>query len=155
MMKKVTALVMCAVMTAALGFGQTSADEWFKKAGEYFESGDYANAVRAYSETIKRDSLNLDAYWFRGIAYYQTKNYDAAIADYTTVIKDEPDFPLAYVVRGDAYGAKGLYHKAVADYRTGFEKGYDPSGFAVDKSSKAAMWFCGALYYGNNSKPLS
>jgi hypothetical protein len=146
MMKKVTALVIFAVMTAVLGFGQTSADEWFNKAGAYFESGDYANAVTAYSEAIKRGSSDLNAYLFRSFAYYQTKNYDAAIADCNTVIKSTPNFPDVYVVRGDAYGAKGLYHKAVADYRTGFEKGYDPSGFVVDKSSKADMWFCGAMY---------
>jgi predicted negative regulator of RcsB-dependent stress response len=146
MMKKVTALVIFAVMTAVLGFGQTSADEWFNKAVDYFNSGDYANAVTAYSEAIKRGSSDLNAYWVRGLAYYRIKNYDAAIADFTSVIKGAPNFPDVYVVRGDAYGAKGLYHKAVTDYRTGLEKDYDPSGFVIDKSSKADMWLCGAMY---------
>jgi hypothetical protein len=146
MMKKFVTLVMFAVMTAAFGFGQISSDEWFKKAGEYLNSGDYANAVTAYSEAIKRDSSLRNAYWFRGFAYYRIKNYDAALADCNTVINGSPDFPLAYVVRGDAYGAKGIYHKAVVDYRTGLEKGFEPSGFDVDTSSKASMWFCGAMY---------
>ena len=127
-------------------FAQTTADEWFKKACEYFDKGDYANAITAYSEAIKRGSTNLNAYFVRGIAYLQVKNYDAAIADCDTVIKGEPDFSRVYVVRGDAYGAKGVYHKAVTDFKTGLEKGYDPSGFSVDKSSKADMWFCGAMY---------
>jgi tetratricopeptide (TPR) repeat protein len=74
------------------------------------------------------------------------KNYDAAIADFNTVIKDSPDFPDAYILRGDAYGAKGVYHSAAADYKTSLEKGYDPGGFTVDKSSKADMWFCGAMF---------
>jgi hypothetical protein len=146
-MKKICALIVC--MTALCGavlFAQTNADEWLEKAHGYFDNGDYANAVMACGEAVKRNSSNLDAYWIRSFAHYKTKNYDAAIADCDTVIKGAPDFPFVYVLRGDAYGAKGVYHKAVADYRTGFEKGFEPNGFDVDKSSKASMWFCGAMY---------
>jgi Tfp pilus assembly protein PilF len=119
---------------------------YISRGDAYIKKGDYNKAIADFSEAIKHGISNLDTYWFRSFAYYHTKNYDAAVADCTTVIQRNPDFPHAYVVRGDAYGAKGLYHKAVADYRTGFEKGYDPSGFVVDKSSKADMWFCGAMY---------
>jgi tetratricopeptide (TPR) repeat protein len=145
-MKKM--MLIGALLCAALGavFAQTTEGEWYDKAGEYFNSGDYANAVTAFSETIKRNSSNLNAYWFRAFAYFQLRNYDAAIADCDTVIKGAPDFSDIYMLRGDAYGAKGVYHTAVADYRTGFEKGYDPGGFNVDKSSRADMWFCGAMY---------
>ena len=66
-MKKFAVVTVFLFAIVASGtFGQTTADEWFKKAGEYFDKGDYANAIKAYSETIKRDSSNLDAYWFRG-----------------------------------------------------------------------------------------
>ena len=34
----------------------------------------------------------------------------------------------------------------IADFRTGLEKGYDPNGFKVDKSSNLDMWFCGTMY---------
>jgi len=146
-MKKAIAVVVFLFVVAVSGlFAQTTADEWFKKAAEYFDKGDFNNAITAYSESIKRDSTNLNAYFVRGFAYFQVKNYDAAIADFDTVIKRATDFPDAYICRGDAYGAKGLYHKAIADYRTGFGKGYDPSGFIVDKTNKADMWFCGAMY---------
>jgi tetratricopeptide (TPR) repeat protein len=145
-MKKIIATLALVCVVAAGAFAQTTADEWFKKAGEYFDKGDYANAVTAYSETIKRGSSNLDAYYYRSYAYFQVKNYDAAIADCDTVIKGAPDFPNVYAVRGDAYGAKGVYHKAVADYRIALEKGLDPNKFNVDKSSNASMWFCGAMY---------
>ncbi|MDR2766824.1 MAG: tetratricopeptide repeat protein, partial [Treponema sp.] len=92
-MKKTLLVSALFVLVMSAAFGQTTADEWEKKADEYFESGDYTKAITAYSETIKRNSSNLNAYWFRGAAYYQTKNYDAAIADCTTVIKGAPDFP--------------------------------------------------------------
>jgi tetratricopeptide (TPR) repeat protein len=134
---------------------RTAPDEnwrYIRRGKAYFKKGDYTKAIADYSEVIKRDSDNFDAHWLRAYAYYHAKNYDAAIADCTRVIKswyldDAPDSPTnVYMVRGDAYGAKGVYHKAAADYRTSLEKGYDPSGFTVDRSSKADMWFCGALY---------
>jgi hypothetical protein len=151
-MKKVLALMVCMAVCGAALFAQTTEDEWYEKADEYWARDDYANAVTAYNEVIKRNSSNINAYWERGFSYYMTKNYDAAIADYSTFIKGKngaPGFPYIddiYVLRGDAYGAKGIYHMAVADYRTGFEKGHDTSTFVVDKSSKADMWFCGTMY---------
>jgi tetratricopeptide (TPR) repeat protein len=138
-MKKRCFAALLALVTASGAFGQSTEGEWFQKAGEYLNGGDYANAVTACSETIKRNSSNLDAYFLRSFAYYQLKNYGAAIADCDRVIKGAPDFPTAYVLRGDVYGVKGIYHKAAADYRTSLEKGADPGGFKVDTSSKADM----------------
>ncbi|WP_461255445.1 tetratricopeptide repeat protein [Treponema sp. R80B11-R83G3] len=200
-MKKIAvAAILLFAVFATNTFGQTTAEELVKKGGEYFDKGDYANAITAYSESIKLDSTNSYAYWGRGDCYLNTGNYNAAIADYSKVItdmpytariyidfdsdkiiKDEPiayvyinrgrayigtknydaaiaDFnkafslnsdslnPIDYIFRGIAYGAKGLYHKAIADFKTGLEKGFDPSGFTVDKTNKADMWFCGAMY---------
>jgi len=146
MKKNVAVVVFWFIVAISFAFGQTTADEWFNKAAEYFDKGDYANAIKAYSETIKLNKSHLNAYFVRGIAYYQIKNYDAAISDFDKVIKDAPDFSTAYTVRGDAYGAKGIYHKAIADYKIGLEKGEDPSTFNVDKSNKSDMWFLGAMY---------
>ena len=145
-MKKITAvLIFIIVLTNT--YGQTTITEWFARGNEHFSNGDYASAITAFSEAINLGTTNIDAWWFRGFSYYQVRNYDAAIADYNTVINRMPDFPVAYIVRGDAYGAKGIYHKAIADYRIGFEKGFDlSSGYNVDKTSNADMWFCGALY---------
>ena len=116
------------------------------KAGEYFDKGDYTNAITAYNEVISRNSYNLDAYWFRGVAYLRIGNYDECINDCNTVINGAPDFPTVYIIRGDAYGAKGIYHKVIVEYKKGLEKGYDPSNFNVDKSNNADMWFCGTMY---------
>jgi len=127
-------------------FAQTTAQEWFNKADEYFQKNDYNNAIKAYNETLKRDGNNLNAYLFRGFSYYKIKNYDAAIADLDIVIENAPDYPNAYVQRGDAYGAKGVYTKALTDYKEGLELGYDANSFGVDKSNKGDMWFCGAIY---------
>jgi tetratricopeptide (TPR) repeat protein len=198
-MKKVVVFVMFAVMTAALGFGQDGTadiDKWIAQYSEaiksnpndaeaylgrgdaYYEKKDYDKAIADYTQGIRLDP-DFEAYRFRGDAYFNKGDYDKAIADYSEALRLAPKMAsyyfmrgnahfnkgdydkaiadyseyikrggnsMAYVVRGDAYGAKGLYHTSIADYKTGLEKGYDPSGFGVDKSSKASMWFCGAMY---------
>jgi len=215
-MKKTIAVIAFLFFVAlSVTFGQTTAREWYAKADEYYYKGDYANAIKAYNESIKLDNTYYYAYFHRswayeglgdynavisdlsncislrpdsyivyshrGNAYFQIKNYDAAIADYNKAITLRSDSSTGYIGRGNAYyqlkkydeaindynkainldsnpssdvyivrakayGAKGLYNKAIADYKTGLEKGIDPSNFTVDKTNKADMWFCGAMY---------
>jgi len=144
--KKIVLISFLFAAVLANTFAQTTAQEWFNKAGEYFDKGDYNNAIKAYNESLKRDGNNLNAYLNRGNSYYHVKNYDAAIADLDIVIENAPDFPTAYVRRGDAYGAKGVYNKALTDYKEGIALGYDVNWFGVDKTNKGDMWFCGAIY---------
>ena len=130
-MKKIVAVaVFLFVVVVSNAFGQTTADEWFKKAGEYFDKGDYANAVTAYSEAIKKGSTNLDAYFVRGIAYYHIKNYDAAIADWNIFVKGAPNFFDVYLYRGAAYSEIKNYDAAIADFNTYIGKASNPSSDA-------------------------
>jgi tetratricopeptide (TPR) repeat protein len=145
-MKKTIAAFFVFASFAAGAFGQTTVDEWINKGTEYYYNGNYASAITAYSEAIKRDSSNINAHFFRGIAYTKIKNYDAAISDCNMVIKGASNFPYVYVVRGYSYGAKAMYQKAVADYKKSVEKDFAPDSFTFDKSDKADMWFFGAIY---------
>lgn len=145
-MKKIFIVVFLFAVTMSNVFGQTTENDWLKKAEEYSDKGDHNNVIKACNEVLKRNNSNLNAYLFRGFSYSQTKNYDAAISDFNYIINELPDYLFAYMVRGDAYGAKGIYHKEIADYRYGFERGYEPKDFTIDKSNKASMWVCGALY---------
>jgi len=144
--KKIVLISFLFAAVFANTFAQTTAQDWFNKANEYFDKGDYNNAIKAYNESLKRDGNNLNAYLNRGNSYYHVKNYDAAIADLNIVIENVPDFPTAYVRRADAYGAKGNYNKALMDYKEGIVLGYDVNSFGVDKTNKGDMWFCGAIY---------
>jgi len=122
---------------------------FYLRANAYYQIKNYDAAISDCNIVIKdnptRTQLRVTSF-LRANAYYQIKNYDAAIADCDIVIKIVPDSSDGYIRRSDAYGAKGIYHKAVVDYKIGLEKGYDPSVFIVDKSSKADMWFLSTLY---------
>jgi tetratricopeptide (TPR) repeat protein len=146
-MKKIVFVIFCLfVIVLSNTFGQTTASEWLKKGDEYFQKKDYNNAIKAYTEVIKRDSSNLNAYVSRGNSYSQIKNYDAAIADFNFIANEIPDFPNIYMIRGYTYGEKGVYSKTLADYKKGLYLGYNINDFNVDKSSKSDMWFCATIY---------
>jgi tetratricopeptide (TPR) repeat protein len=145
-MKKIISIMFLLAITVSGIFAQTTAAEWLKKADEYFNSGDYTNAVKAYTETLKQDNSELNAYLFRGLSNSKLKNHNDAIFNYDIVIDAVPDFPTTYSLRGFSFGELGFYHKAVADYLTGLEKGFDPNSFNIIKSSKSDMWFCAAIF---------
>ena len=133
----------------AIKRGSTNLDAYWFRGLSYHDIENYNAAISDYSEVIKNSPYFFSAYINRSICYNKIKKFDSAINDCDKVIKDGTSKYLstAYIVRGYAYGTKGIYHKAVADYKTALEKGFDPtSGFTVDKSDKADMWFCGTLY---------
>jgi len=127
-MKKLIALALIGLAIAAHNaFGQITAGEWFSKGREYSRNGDYANAIIAFSETIKLykpDQVvqQAAAYRWRGDCYFEIKNYDAALADYNIVINRMPNFAGGYLLRGNAYYQLKNYDAAIADYNTYIEK---------------------------------
>jgi hypothetical protein len=138
-MKKTVAVAVFLFVVAVSGaFGQTTADEWFKKAEGYFNEGDYANAITAYSEAIKKDNTNLDAYWGRGFAYHQIKNYNSAIADYNAALKINPNDVYILICRGDVYFDRKDYNAAIADYNTILK---------ITPNDWTAYWYRGVAYF--------
>ena len=90
-MKKILLILLLTI--PFLGFGQT-AEEYFNKAFDYSESGEYQLAIDNFTKCIKLkpDESNLaSAYYNRGRTYLILKNYEDAIADYTRAIRIDPD----------------------------------------------------------------
>jgi tetratricopeptide (TPR) repeat protein len=77
---------------------------------------DWNGARKDYSEAIRLNPNNANAYNNRGIAYDLLKQYQKAIADYTQVIRLNPNLADAYFNRGTAYNKLKEYQKALADY---------------------------------------
>jgi tetratricopeptide (TPR) repeat protein len=167
-------LVIWSAVSTSL-YAQTTMESWYLRGNEYYEKGDYTNAISAYSQAINSEGgfvqtsrkaqanasgrlmtsthswtgLEINAYLMRGRAYYRIKNYDAAITDFHIVAeKGPPDFYQINVPLGDAYGAKREYDKAVSYYEKylKLKPADEPMTFTVDKSVPADMWFCTTLW---------
>ena len=104
---------------------------------EKIERGDYDGAIADYTQAIRLDPNNANAYGNRGIAYGEKGDYDRAIADYNQAIRLDPNDPAAYYNRGIAYRRNGDYDRAIADYT---------QAIRLDPNDPAAYYFRGAAY---------
>ena len=114
-MKKLLLLLMIVPM---IGFSQT-ANEYFEKAYDYAENGEYQLAIDNYTRAIRIDPDFTKAYIYRGFAYRSSGKCEDASFDFTRAIKIAPDDPYVhewYDYRGNAYGCLGNYEDAIADY---------------------------------------
>jgi tetratricopeptide (TPR) repeat protein len=102
-MKKTLTFLAFAVITAAAVFAQSGTEDLDK------EIADYTQAIRI-------NPNNVDAYNNRGIAYGRKGDYDRAIADFNQAIRLNSNYTEAYVSRGVAYHDKGDYDRAIADF---------------------------------------
>jgi tetratricopeptide (TPR) repeat protein len=86
------------------------------KALSSAQRGAFDRAIADYTQALRLDPDNADAYLERGDAYANIGDPDKAIADYTAALRIDPNFAAAYVSRGLAYGDKGMHDRAIEDY---------------------------------------
>ena len=89
------------------------ANEWFERGYSFGVSGNYNNAVDAFSKAIELQPKSAEAYNNRGLAYHNLHQHKRAIEDYNEAIRLKPDYAEAYNNRGnDSY----QHQRAIADY---------------------------------------
>jgi tetratricopeptide (TPR) repeat protein len=95
--------------------------EWFEKGYAYNISGDYGNAINAFTKAIELDQKYANAYVNRGFAHYKLGNYRQAIENYDKAIEINPKHAMAFNNRGVAYEELGKYRQAIEDYDKAIE----------------------------------
>jgi Tfp pilus assembly protein PilF len=97
-----------------------TADTYFQRGVQYFQSRNYQLAESAYSEAIKLDPDHFRAYAMRGTLYLGLAKNDLAVEDFTKVIQLESssvDYrALAYLNRGKSYYALGEIELSISDF---------------------------------------
>jgi tetratricopeptide (TPR) repeat protein len=84
---------------------------WIKAANVATPS----RAIEAFTEQIKKDPHDADAYVCRGLAWFDKGEVDIAIADLNEAIRMEPTHSAAYSGRSSCWWAKREVDKAIAD----------------------------------------
>jgi len=92
---------------------------YIKRGNDYYEKGQYDQAISWYSKIIEMNPRLVAAYNNRGWSYDKKGEYDKAIRDYTEALKILPKFAWGHYNRGLSYYRKGEYDKAFSDYTTG------------------------------------
>jgi tetratricopeptide (TPR) repeat protein len=113
-----------------------SATEWFEKGCELSKSGNYTDAVKAFSRAIELNPQDAVAYYNRGVIYHMLGNTQQAINDYNKAIELNQQHADFYYNRGNAYVELGNYQQAINDYNNTielnpkYEKAYYNRGIA-------------------------
>jgi tetratricopeptide (TPR) repeat protein len=98
-----------------------NAFECFEKGYAAGTSGNWADAVAAYSKAIELNPQYAEAYNNRGIANDDMGNYNQSIKDYNKAIELNSQYAKAYNNRGVAYYNLGNYNQAIKDYNKAIE----------------------------------
>lgn len=90
--------------------------DWYDTGVNFYTSGQYDKAIEAYSQAIKLNANDSEAFRLRASAYIRKQMYDKAIEDCNEALKINPSNGFAFNERAVCYGAKGDYKSALADY---------------------------------------
>lgn len=112
-------LVVFAVLTACGSKAATAADK-IELGQKYLTELNYTEAVASFTEAIKLDPDNIQAYMGRAEAYMALGEYDKALADYRFVSGKTEDMPytraLSYIGQAEAHEKMEQPARAVSDY---------------------------------------
>ncbi|KAK7406227.1 hypothetical protein VNO78_07847 [Psophocarpus tetragonolobus] len=97
------------------------ADEAKAKGNAAFSSGDYAAAIRHFSDAIDLAPTNHVLYSNRSASYASLKRYSEALADAKKTVELKPDWSKGYSRLGAAHLGLSQYDDAVSAYRKGLE----------------------------------
>ena len=106
---------------SAKSYSQDKAQEYFRKANEYYSANDYINAIEYYSKTIKINPKHDSAYFFRGYSYASIEKNDEALADFSKSIEINPNSVNAYMYRGLLFDRIGRLKESIYDYSKALE----------------------------------
>jgi len=94
-----------------------SAADYINRGHAYYEKGEYDEAIADYTQIIKLDPDDYEAYYNRSDAYYKKGEYDLAIADYANAKKlkerdhydfdEDDDFDLGLDDIGSSHAHRG------------------------------------------------
>lgn len=120
------------------------ADEAKAKGNAAFSSGDFATAIRHFSDAINLSPTNHVLYSNRSAAHASLQNYTDALTDAKKTVELKPDWSKGYSRLGAAHLGLSQYDEAVSAYKKGLE--IDPnneplkSGLADAQKAAAASF---------------
>lgn len=119
-LRVIVAVLLEVFLFTACASGASKANEKIELGQKYLTELNYTEAVAAFTEVIKIDPSNIEAYAGRAEAYKGLKQYEEAKADYTTVIEKADDMPYtqaqAYAGRAEVYDLTDDTTAAESDY---------------------------------------
>lgn len=117
-----TAILSVALFFTACSSKAINTADKIELGQKYLSEANYTEAVAYFTEVIKLDPSNIEAYMGRAEAYKGLKQYDDAKKDYTEIIEKTDEMPYAqaqaYTGRAEVYELTDEVTSAESDYST-------------------------------------
>ena len=110
-----------------------------KRAMQHYRAGEYAEAIKAYDEAIRKpptDEDPTDLYLQRGRAKFELKHYEAAVYDFREMIHLQSDLATAYYWLGWVDMKMEEYSDAITNFTTAIETDPDPYEYLARGQAK-------------------
>lgn len=125
------------------------AEEHRKKGNALFEKGDFPNAVKEYTEGLRRDPNAKAIYANRCAAYIKLMEFSYAQKDADKCLQLDPNFVKAYFRKGTIHHLMKEYHKALQCFDQGLK--LDPENKDCrEGKSKTMMAIQSSAYSGGD-----
>ena len=98
-----------------------NAEVYLKQGNEYFEKGQYDEAILNFNHALEISPEYAEAYVMRGKAYDKKGGYDHAIKDFNRALEINPEYAEVYYHLGLTYKQKGQYDEAISNYDKALE----------------------------------
>jgi tetratricopeptide (TPR) repeat protein len=95
--------------------GRELAMALYRRGSAYAAAGDYATAVRDFTQALKFAPNSADALYNRGGAYSKLGRWNEALADFNALLKLVPNDPNTFYTRAWIYAQLGKDEAAIAD----------------------------------------
>ncbi|XP_066246727.1 stress-induced-phosphoprotein 1 [Euwallacea similis] len=97
------------------------AEQEKEKGNEFFKKGDYANAVKHYSEAIKRNPDDAKLYSNRAAGYTKLAAFNLGLKDCEKCVELDPKFIKGWLRKGGVLQGMQQSSKAIAAYQKALE----------------------------------
>lgn len=89
---------------------------YYLRGFAYGELDEYRSAVSDFSQAIRLDPSDIDAWYNRGVNYFALNDYNSALIDYTKTVQLNPSDEYAWYNLGKTHSALGDKNSAIDDY---------------------------------------
>ena len=116
----IAVIVLVAVLLTSCGSKAATATDKIELGQKYLTELNYTEAIASFTEAIKLDPNNIQAYMGRAEAYVALGEYDKALADYRFISGTTEDMPytraLSYIGQAEVHEKMEQPVRAVSDY---------------------------------------
>lgn len=120
LLQLVAAVLLAVMLLTACASGASKAADKIELGQKYLTELNYTEAVASFTEAIRLDPDNIQAYMGRAEAYLALGEYEKALEDYQFVCEKTEEMPytraLSYIGQAEVYGKTDEPEKAVSDY---------------------------------------